>query len=141
MALTADIQRQIAGGYEIENVYLVMAPSVTIYKGAALTIDGGRVRPLTAGKGKRFIGFAHAGKTTTAGQTWERVHVYLRGMVDLTVAGATLAHIGGDVWATDDNTFTVDGTGTPQPVHIGKLITGANGAWHVLFDAFSIRPH
>lgn len=37
MALTADVERQIGSGYEIEIFNMVMAPSVAIYAGAALT--------------------------------------------------------------------------------------------------------
>lgn len=36
-------------------------------------IESGRVRPLTAGAGKKFIGFAMQGKTTTAGMTFEKI--------------------------------------------------------------------
>lgn len=35
-------------------------------------IESGRVRPLMAGAGKRFIGFAMQGKTITAGMTFEK---------------------------------------------------------------------
>ena len=64
MALMADVERQIGGGYEIEIFNMVRAPSVAIYAGAALTIESGRVRPLTAGAGKPFIGLAKQTRTT-----------------------------------------------------------------------------
>ena len=64
MALTADVERQIGGGYEIEIFNMTMAPSVAIYAGAALAIESGRVRPLTASAGKPFIGFAKQARTT-----------------------------------------------------------------------------
>lgn len=137
-ALTEGVRRGLAGGYEIENLYLLMAPSQTIYEGAALTIDGGRVSPLTSGAGKRFIGFAMQSKTTTAGQTHEEIHVQIRGMLPLTVAGAALSHICDPVYATDDNTFTLNSAG--DAVKIGHLLTGSNGQWMVLFDAFAIAP-
>ena len=136
MALTADLERAISGGYELDAAPLPVAPSVTIYNGAALTIDGGQVSPLTAGAGKRFIGFSLQQKTTTAGMTGETIPVRIRGMLPLTVAGATLSHICDPVYATDDNTFTINSAG--HAVRIGRLVCGANGAWQVLFDAFTL---
>ena len=73
MALTANAETDCGGSYELDFGDFFMAPSITICKGAALTIDAGRVRPLTTGAGKKFIGFAMQGKTTTAGMTFEKI--------------------------------------------------------------------
>ena len=137
MALTANAEIQCGGSYELDFCDFFMPPSVTIYKGAALTIESGRVRPLTAGAGKKFIGFALAEKTTTAGMTFEKITVCIRGITNLTVAGAALENIGGDCWATDDNTFTTSSAG--HAVRIGKITDGKLGKWGVFYDAFCMN--
>ena len=137
MALTAGVRRSYSGGYELGNGVFVMAPSVSIYESGALTIENGIVRPLTAGAGKRFIGFALGNKTTTAGMTFEKMGVQIRGVCDLTIPGAALSDMGGMVYATDDNTFTTSSAG--EAVHIGRIIGAYNGKWSLLFDSFCMN--
>lgn len=137
MALTASANRQISGGYECAYCNLLMPHSTTIYKGAALTISDGVVRPLTSGAGKKFIGFANWGKTTTAGMTHEEIQVYFKGMALLPVSGATLANICDPVYATDDDTFTMSADG--EAVKIGRLLNGISGQWNVEFNAFCLN--
>lgn len=124
MALSANSEQELGGrSYELDTAYFVMAPSVAIYKRAALTIDSGIVRSLTTGAGKRFIGFAMDAKTTTASMTHEQINVLLRGQLSFAFAGASLSNICGEVYATDDNTFTMDSAG--DAVKIGCQMGGA----------------
>ena len=136
MALTENIKNRGAT-YALDFCDFVMAPSVTIYYGAALTIDAGKVRPLTSGAGKKFIGFAMDGKTTTAGQTRKQIPVQIRGQLSLAVAGAALRKIGDPVYATDDNTFTMSADG--EAVKMGRLLCGDKGKWRVYLDSFCMN--
>jgi len=137
MALSAGVRRSYSGGYELGSGVFVIAPSVSIYESGALTIQDGIVRPLTAGAGKKFIGFALGNKTTTAGMTFEKLGVQIRGLCDLTIPGAALSDMGGVVYATDDNTFTVSSAGNAVP--IGRIVGAYLGKWSLLFDAFCMR--
>ena len=137
MALTAGVQRSYSGGYELGYTQFIMAPSVAIWQSAALTIQDGIVRPLTAGAGKKFIGFAGVSKTTTAGMTLENMMVWIRGLCEVSIPGAGLSDMGKVCYATDDNTLTVSSAGNAVPV--GRIVAAYNGKWNLLFDAFCMR--
>ncbi|ORE94108.1 cytoplasmic protein [Stappia sp. 22II-S9-Z10] len=79
-----------------------------IFAGAAVGENGaGYARPLVAGD--PFLGFAEVAADNTGGSAGDvRVRVWRRGVVRLTVAGATAitANDGAKVYASDDDTFT-----------------------------------
>lgn len=137
MALSAGSRRSYSGGYELGSGVFVIAPSVSIYESAALTIETGIVRPLTAGAGKKFIGFALGNKTTTAGMTFEKLGVQIRGLCEVSIPSAGLSDMGKVCYAVDDNTFKTDSAGNAVP--IGRIIGAYNGKWSLLFDAFCMR--
>lgn len=137
MALTAGVRRSYSGGYELGSGVFVMAPSVSIYESAALTIENGIVRPLTAGAGKKFIGFALGNKTTTAGMTFEKMGVQIRGVCTVSIPSAGLSDMGKVCYATDDNTLSVSSANNAVP--IGRIIGAYNGKWELLFDSFCMN--
>jgi len=115
--LSADAPRQYGvGDYDD---YPVVASDI-IYQGAAVGENGsGYARPLQAGD--VFLGFAEGKVDNSSGSAGDKhVRVKTRGVVRLTVAGAT-AITGNDrpiVYASDDATFTLTAsTNTP----IGRL--------------------
>lgn len=94
-----------------------------IYEGAAVGMNAsGFVRPLIAGD--IFKGFAmkHACNSAAAvgagAEGANRVQVRTNGVVELTVTGVAVTDVGKDVYASDDDTFTLTATGNTL---IGKV--------------------
>ena len=85
--------------------------------GAAVGLNAaGDARPLTIGD--LFVGFAQNEADNTSGAAAAiDVQVRHRGVVELTVAGATKDDAGAAVYAEDDGTFVLTSTGT----QIGRI--------------------
>lgn len=109
--LTGDIQRTI---YEGKFHEFPMVAADIIYGGAAIGLDAatGYARPLVAGD--PFLGFADYradNATGAAGDVFVRVRKY--GQIQLPIAGLAMTSVGKEVYAADDNTFTLTaGTNT-----------------------------
>lgn len=94
--------------YELgdENDLPVIASDI-IYEGAAVGDNAsGYARPLVAGD--PFRGFALAKADNSAGSAGDiNVKVRRRGDVQLTISGVAITDVGKDVFASDDNAFTL----------------------------------
>lgn len=102
--LAADARRSFELGDVAE--YGVIASDI-IYQGAAVGENGsGYARPLVAGD--PFLGFAVAQVDNSTGDAGERnVRVLRAGRVQLAVGSAAITDVGKDVYASDDDTFTM----------------------------------
>lgn len=109
-----------------------LAPNTTIFQGAAVGDNGsGLARPLQAGD--KFLGFCEAfvsnlppSPAVPAAQgNQAAVRVLTSGLVELEVSGINATSFGAPVYASDDNSFTLNG---PPNSFIGTvhrpLLTG-----------------
>lgn len=105
-----------------------------IYGGAAVGIvkATGMARPLTSVD--QFAGFAHRNCDNLTGAAGDKyVSVVREGIVVLPVSGAVITDVGQHVWATDDDTFQLHGSGG---VYIGKIVRFvSSGIVEVRFSA------
>lgn len=96
--------------YELgERNHLPVIASDIIYEGAAVGLvdASGHAQPLAAGN--RFIGFAVAKADNSAGAAAAiNVEVVKSGQAELTVANAAITDVGLPVYASDDDTFTLN---------------------------------
>lgn len=108
----------------------LMVPSTTtIYSGAAVGKNAATGKPRALQGGDQFLGFARSSVNHIRGQEREApITLVDRGQVGLVVSGAVEADIGKDVYATDDDTFTLSSTGASfigvakQLLSAGKLL-------------------
>jgi hypothetical protein len=96
--------------YELgsRNEYLVIAADI-VYEGAAVgLVDAtGHAQPLAAAN--RFVGFAEAKADNSAGSAAAiTVRVIESGKAQLAVTGAVITDVGQPVYASDDDTFTLN---------------------------------
>lgn len=110
MALTRDEPRR----FETSSFTAAIA-STAIYQGACV----GSVRASGQAAGGAFASATHrfAGFATTRAAIGERVTIDAKGRVILSVSGTTAASVNAVVYASDDNTFNVAGTG----IAIGRI--------------------
>lgn len=91
-----------------------------IYEGAAVGDNGsGYARPLVAGD--PFLGFAtqQCNNTQTGNAAGnKRVRVKRKGAIQLAISGLAITDVGKDVYASDDDTFTLTATSN---THIGSV--------------------
>lgn len=103
-----------------------MIASDIIYEGAAVgeSSSTGNARPLQGGD--NFLGFAVAKADNSSGAIGDvTVRVRQRGVVKLDVTGVTADDdLGITVYASDDDTFTTNSSGTTA---IGKLVRWISG--------------
>lgn len=106
--LTQDTPRT----YEVGNInaFPVIADDA-LFEGAAVGDNGsGYARPLVAGD--RFLGFAEEQTNNINGAAGDiRVRVKNVGLIILAVSGAVITDVGQPVYASDDDTFTLDAVG------------------------------
>lgn len=105
-----------------------------IYEGAAVGIVAatGHARPLVAGD--LFGGFAEAQADNSAGAAAAiYVHTIKTGQIQLAVTGATVTDVGCPVYATDDNTFTLNPVGGSFIGFVKRFVS--SGVAVVEFDA------
>jgi hypothetical protein len=85
---------------------LPMVASDIIYEGAAVGMDSGYARPLTAGD--LFQGFCTQKADNSSGNAGDlRVNVKTRGEIQLSIANLAITDIGKAIFASDDNTFVL----------------------------------
>jgi hypothetical protein len=134
--LAADLPRAYAlGDYED---YPVIASDI-IYQGAAVgENDAGYAQPLVATKA--FLGFADRKADNSAGAAGAiNVRVQTRGVVRLTVAGATAitANDRPAVYALDDNSFTLTATSASLIGYVRRWLASTDCL--VEFDALAVK--
>ena len=114
-----------------------------IYEGSAVgeLNNTGTYQPLGTGSTvDKFAGFAFARCDNSAGSAGDRkVQVVQQGRIKLSVTGVSaITDVGKDVWATDDNTFTL--TYAAGAVWIGRISRWETGTTCIVsFQAFEFR--
>jgi hypothetical protein len=111
--------------HAIDNVFDLPAVATDIiYKGAAVGDSSGTGRPLVAAD--VFMGFAVAKCDNSAGAaSAKQIRVSQSGVVEIAVTGVSSTDsVGVDVYATDDDTFTLTASGASSIGTIVKWITG-----------------
>lgn len=125
--------------YELgnRNEFPVIASDI-VYEGAAVGIVDatGHVRPLNSAD--RFVGFAEAKADNSAGSAAAiNVRVIESGKVQLTVADAVITDAGQPVYASDDNTFTLNPADGAFVGFVHRFVS--TGVAVVSFDAPAFR--
>lgn len=108
-----------------------------VYAGAAVGSSSGYGRPLSGGD--VFLGFAVAKVDNSSGSAGDKnVRVKQRGTVKLTVTGASaVTDVNSDVYATDDDTFTLTASGASA---IGTVVRWVSGTTCLVrFEAAPVR--
>jgi len=95
-----------------------------IYEGAAVGLSSGYGRPLVAAD--VFVGFARERCDNSAGSAGAKnVKIWEKGKIQIAVTGVTaVTDIGSDVYATDDDTFTLTASGASSIGTIVRYVTG-----------------
>ena len=125
--LAADVSRNYEANEDpIFNDLPVIVTDI-IYEGAAVGDNAsGAARPLVAGD--PFWGFAHNRADNSAGAAGDiDVHVRQQGTVQLVVTGVSgVGDVGEDVYAADDNDFTLVTTSNTQIGKVARWITSTS---------------
>ncbi|MGE0289675.1 MAG: hypothetical protein AB7I42_25705 [Bradyrhizobium sp.] len=125
--------------YELgQRNHLAVIASDIIYEGAAVgVVDGtGHARPLVAGD--RFAGFAVAKADNASGAAAAiNVETVSSGEIELAVSGAVITDIGQPVYASDDDTFTLNPADGSFVGFVKRFVS--SGVAVVEFDAMSFR--
>lgn len=118
------------------NALEVVAADI-IYQGAAVGDNGsGYARPLVAGD--PFRGFALRKANNALGADGAiRVEVQTEGWVVLAIAGLSIADVGKDVFASDDNAFTLTQGSNTRIGHIHRVENSSSAV--VRFSANASR--
>lgn len=131
----ATLTKDSARNYMLGDIAdLPVAATRIIYEGAAVGADGaGYARPLVAGD--RFRGFCAQNADNTTGASGDiYAKVKREGMVQLPIAGLVIADFGKDVYASDDDTFTLSaGASNTRIGYVDTIISAGVGV--VRFDA------
>lgn len=96
-----------------------------IYEGAAVGDNAsGYARPLVAGDS--FLGFAREQADNASGAAGAvKVKLWEKGKIEIAVTGATgPGDVGENVYATDDDTFTMTSSGASSIGKIARHVTG-----------------
>jgi hypothetical protein len=101
--------------------YPVIATDI-IYKGAAVGDNGsGYARPLQAGD--PFRGFADWKADNSSGQAGDIVvRCLTSGLIKLAISGLAITDVGKDVFASDDNTFTLMQSTNTRIGHVAQWL-------------------
>lgn len=129
--LAANKPRALEGG-DI-NAFPVIAADI-IFEGSAagLVAATGHARPLTSVD--RFAGFASRKADNSAGLAAAiNVEVYERGKIVLAVSGAVITDVGQPVYASDDDTFTLNPADGAFVGFVHRFVSA--GVAVVIFDA------
>lgn len=129
--LAADKQRSIEGGNR--NEFPVIAADIIFALAAVgLVVGTGHARPLAAGD--KFGGFAESQADNSAGLAAAiNVRVIESGKVELLVTGAAITDVGQPVYATDDDTFSLNPVGGVFIGFVHRYVSA--GVAVVTFDA------
>lgn len=103
--------------------YPVVATDI-IYAGAAVSLTSGNARPLNTSD--TFVGFCMAKADNASGSAGDiNVTVRTKGKIKLSVTGVTgVGDVGSDVYATDDDTFTLTASGGLAIGTVHRYISG-----------------
>lgn len=116
------------------NEFPVIASDV-IYEGAAVGDNGsGYARPLVAGD--PFRGFAIRKADNSTGSAGDiNVKVYAKGKLKLPITSLAITDVGKDVYASDDDTFTLTQSTNTRVGYVYRWISTGYGI--IAFDANS----
>jgi len=129
--LTADKQRPVEGGNRNE-FPLIAADIIYLLAAVGLVAGTGHARPLVAGD--KFGGFAEAQADNSAGLAAAiNVRVIESGKIELAVTGAVITDVGQPVYATDDDTFSLNPVGGTFIGFVHRYVSA--GVAVVAFDA------
>lgn len=106
---------------------------VAVWEGAAIGLiaSTGTARPLEAGD--QFAGFvAEDVRVPQYEPPWPRMSLVTAGVVQLAVPGVTVTDVGQPVYATDDDTFTLNPVGASFVGHVSRFVS--SGIAMVTFD-------
>lgn len=114
------------------NEFPVIAADI-IYEGAAVGDNGsGYARPLVAGD--PFRGFAEKKADNSGGSAGDiNVRVLSKGKVKLAISSLAITDVGKDVYASDDNTFTLTPSTNTRIGYVHRWISTGYGI--IAFDA------
>lgn len=123
MALSANTPRH----YSVKGVLnaLPVQASSTIYVGSAVTIDtGGEIGPLATGE-VGFVGFAVEKADNSSGSAGDiNCEILADGEIELVITGLDDNNdIGDEVYATDDNTFTLTASGALAIGRVSQIVS------------------
>lgn len=133
--LATNKQRAYEGGSRNE---IPVIASDIIYEGAAVGIVDatGHARPLNAAD--RFAGFAEAQADNSAGTAaLINVRIVESGKVQLAVTGAVITDLGQPVYASDDDTFTLNPASGAFVGFVHRFVSA--GVAVVAFDALNMK--
>lgn len=104
-----------------------------IYEGAAVGDNGsGYARPLVAGD--PFRGFAESKADNSAGSAGDiNVRVLSKGKIKLAITSLAITDVGKDVYASDDDTFTLTASTNTRIGYVYRWISTGYGI--IAFDA------
>jgi hypothetical protein len=114
--------------YELGSINeLGVIASDIIFEGAAVGDNAsGYARPLVAGD--PFRGFAEAKADNSAGTAGAKnVRVRAHGMVSLAVGSLAITDVGKDVYASDDNTFTLTQGSNTRVGYVHRFVSSGVG--------------
>jgi len=123
-----------ARDYELGDINeLPMIAADIIYEGAAVGDNGsGYARPLVAGD--PFRGFAERKSDNASGSAGDvRVRVRDKGLVKLAIGSLAITDVGKDVYASDDDTFTLTQGSNTRVGYVYRWIS--TGVGIVAFNA------
>lgn len=114
------------------NAFPVIAADI-IYEGAAVGDDGnGYARPLQAGDA--FLGFAESKADNSAGSAGDiSVRVRAAGLVQLPISALAITDRGKDVFASDDNAFTLTQSTNTRIGYVHRWVS--TGVGIIAFEA------
>lgn len=126
--LSADKPRVYGDGVEaIWNEIDAIASDI-IYEGAAVgeSSSTGTGRPLSGSSSDTFLGFAHEKCDNSSGSASDkRIKVRQTGVIVIAVTGVVgVADLGDDVYAVDDNDFTLTSSGATWIGNIHRVLSG-----------------
>lgn len=136
MALTSDAKVPRRGQrFGRSDFGYPVAPGEKIFRGGIVCLNssGELVRPQTTGAAV-FAGLATATYDNSASATAGPTIVAERGSFALAVGSAGVANINAEVYATDDNTFTLTAPTSGFTAPIGKINGIENGQTWVLLE-------
>lgn len=106
--------------------YPVIADDI-IYEGAAVGDNGsGYARPLEAGD--PFLGFCAQKADNAGGSAGDvRVRTRAKGKIKLAIGSLAITDVGKDVYASDDNTFTLTKSTNTRIGHVSQFVSSGVG--------------
>ncbi len=122
--LAADKPRQYGAVHVEDFTDLPVIASDILYEGSAVGLSSGNARPLVAAD--KFVGFVFRNVDNSAGAAGAKnVRVRRKGTVVVPITGVTgVGDHTKQVYASDDDTFTLTSAGNSKIGHIVRFISG-----------------